>query len=103
MESEGEEERYEKRLRKRVADALKNAQIEQQKRELMKQFLDAKAYERLMNIKLSNNELYNQLVKLVVSLAQSNRLSGKITESQLKSIVEKITFRSEPKIEFKHK
>jgi len=98
-----EEKQYQKNMRKRVSEALKNAQMEEQKKEVMKQFLDAKAYERLMFIRSSNYELYNQLVNLVVSLAQSNRVTGKISEAQLKSILEKMTFKREPTIEFKHK
>lgn len=100
---EDEEKQYQKSMRKRVSDAIKAAQLEEQKKEIMRQFLDDAAYERLMNIRLSNPELYNQLVKLVVSLAQSNRVTGKISETQLKSILAKMTSRHEPKIEFKHK
>jgi programmed cell death protein 5 len=100
---EGEEEQYQKKMRKRVTEALKAAQMEAQKKEIMKQFLDDKAYERVMNIRASNYELYSQLVNLIVSLVQSNRLNGKVTEAQLKSILEKITYKREPTIEFKHK
>jgi DNA-binding TFAR19-related protein (PDSD5 family) len=100
---EDEEAQYQKKMRKRVTEAIKNAQMEQQKKEIMRQFLDGKAYERLMNIRLSNYELYNQLVGMVVSLAQGNRISSKITEAQLMSIVERMTYKKEPTIEFKHK
>ncbi|MFI5412433.1 MAG: DNA-binding protein [Candidatus Micrarchaeales archaeon] len=103
MMEENDDEQYQKRMRKRVTDALKAAQIEEQKKEILRQFLEPKAYERLMNIRLSNHELYNQLVSMVVSLVQSNRVSGKITETQLKSILEKMTYKREPTIEFKHK
>jgi DNA-binding TFAR19-related protein (PDSD5 family) len=98
-----EEKQYQKAMRKRVTDAIKNAQIEEQKKEIMRQFLDDNAYERIMNIRLSNPDLYNQLVKLIVSLAQNNRVTGKITEAQLRSILTKMSSRPEPKIEFKHK
>ncbi len=94
---------YQKKLRKRVSDALRNAQMEERKKELMRQFLDSKAYERLMNIRISNPDLYNQLVNLVASLAQGNRVSGKITDEQLRSILSKMTSRREPTIEFRHK
>jgi len=100
---EDEEKQYQKNMRKRVSEAIKAAQLEDQKKEVMRQFLDDAAYERLMNIRLSNPDLYNQLVKLVVSLAQSNRVTGKISETQLKSILAKMTSRPEPKIEFRHK
>ena len=100
---EGEEEQYQKKMRKKVSEAIKASQMEAQKKEIMKQFLDPKAYERVMNIRASNYELYNQLVNLIVSLVQGNRLNGKVSEEQLKSIIEKITYRREPTIEFKHK
>jgi DNA-binding TFAR19-related protein (PDSD5 family) len=103
MAAEDEEAQYQKKLRKQVQEAIKNAQLEQQKKELMRQFLDAKAYERLMNIRISNYELYSQLVSMVASLAQGNRLTGKITEAQLMSIIKRLTFRNESTIEFKHK
>ncbi|HIH50631.1 MAG: DNA-binding protein [Candidatus Micrarchaeaceae archaeon] len=102
-DEEDEEARYQKKMRKRVTEAIKNAQMEQQKKEIMRQFLDAKAYERLMNIRISNYELYNQLVGMVVSLAQGNRISSKITEEQLMSIVQRMTYKKESTIEFKHK
>jgi DNA-binding TFAR19-related protein (PDSD5 family) len=98
-----EDRQYQKNMRKRVADALKAAQLEEQKKDIMRQFLDDRAYERLMNIRMSNNDLYNQLVNLVVSLAQSNRVTGKISEKQLISILTKMTSKREPTIEFKHK
>ncbi|MDE1870768.1 MAG: hypothetical protein KGI06_00825 [Candidatus Micrarchaeota archaeon] len=100
---EGDDEQYQKRLRKRLSDALKTAQIEEQKKGIMRQFLEPQAYERVMNIKASNYELYNQLVNMIVSLAQTNRIKGKITDAQLKSILEKITYKDEPTIEFKRK
>jgi programmed cell death protein 5 len=100
---EGEEEQYQRRMRKKVNEALRAAQMEAQKKEIMKQFLDDKAYERVMNIRASNYELYSQLVNLIVSLVQGNRLNGKVSEAQLKSIIEKITYKREPTIEFKHK
>ena len=100
---ESEEEQYNKKLRKRVAEAVKAAQLEERKKEILKQFLDPKAYERVMNVRASNHDLYNQLVSLIVSLAQSNRVSGKITDEQIMSILQKLTYKPEPKIEFKRK
>ncbi|MCL4379331.1 MAG: DNA-binding protein [Candidatus Marsarchaeota archaeon] len=98
-----EDEGDQKRANRKLAAAIKSMQIEQQKKELMKQLLDSKAYERLMNIRISNPELYSQMVKVVVSLAQTNRLQGKMTEPQLLSILGKVTVRKEPTINFKRK
>ncbi len=92
-----------RKINKRLAAAIKNMQVEQQKKEMMKQLLEPDAYERLMNIRISNAELYNQIINVVVSLAQTNRLHGKMTEAQLLSILEKVTVRKEPTINFKRK
>jgi DNA-binding TFAR19-related protein (PDSD5 family) len=98
-----EEENDQKRLRKRFNAAVKNMQMEQQKKEVMKQLLDASAYERLMNIKIANSEMYSQLVNLIISLAQTNRISGKLTETQFLAILQKITFKKDTTIKFEHK
>jgi DNA-binding TFAR19-related protein (PDSD5 family) len=102
-EEEGEDQEEQKRLRKQLAGAIRRSQIEQQKREMAKQLLDANAYERLTNIKAANYELYLQLLDLIISLAQSNRIQGKLTEAQFVAILNKVTYRREPTIEFKHK
>ena len=98
-----EEDQYQKRMRKKVVEALREAQMEQQKKEIMRRFLDGTAYDRMMNVRVSNPELYDQLVNLIVSLVQSNRITGKLTENQLKALVERITYKKEPTISFKHK
>ncbi len=92
-----------KKLRKAIMQQYKAAQIEQQKKEAMQRLLAPKAYERLMNIRAANPELYSQLVNLIISLAQGSRINGKITEEQLIMILQKVTARPESRIEFKHK
>jgi programmed cell death protein 5 len=70
---------------------------------MLRQLLDPDAYERIMNISVSNHDLYMQLSNLIVQLAQSNQVSGKITDAQLISLLNRLTYKPEPKIEFKHK
>ncbi|HUC38726.1 MAG TPA: DNA-binding protein [Candidatus Acidoferrum sp.] len=98
-----EQDSDQRRMNKRVSAALKSMQAEQQKRDVMKQLLDTKAYERLMNIRIANHDLYDQVINVVVSLAQSGRLQGKMSETQLLSVLSKITVRKETSIDFKHK
>jgi DNA-binding TFAR19-related protein (PDSD5 family) len=100
---EEDEQRSQKRAQKAMMERYRMLQIEQQKKELLRKLMEPAAYERLMNIRISNPELYQQLVDLIISLAQSQRLSGKLTETQLLSILQKVTARPETKIEFKHK
>jgi DNA-binding TFAR19-related protein (PDSD5 family) len=52
---------------------------------------------------MSNHELYNKLVELVLAMAQSNRVVSKITDEQLRAILSKLTSRPEPSLEIKHK
>ncbi|MCL5430122.1 MAG: DNA-binding protein [Candidatus Marsarchaeota archaeon] len=103
MEDEEGAPSQQKRIRKALMDQYKRLQMEAQKKEIVKKFMEPAAYERLMNIRASNPELYSQLVDLIISLAQGNRLKGRLTEAQLVSILEKVTYRPETKIEFKHK
>ncbi len=100
---EGEEEQYQKRLQKRYQEAVKRAQVERQMAEIAMRLLDANAYERLTNIKSSNPELYRQMVSMLVQLAQQNRIQGKVTEAQFKSLLEKMTQKEDTTIEFRHK
>ena len=84
-------------------EQMKRQQIEQQKKDIIKRLMDQSAYDRLMNIRISSPDLYAQLIDLIISLAQSNRIQGKLTEQQLLQILEKATYRPDTKIEYKHK
>jgi DNA-binding TFAR19-related protein (PDSD5 family) len=88
--------------RKAVSRMYKQMQQDQQVKSMLRQLLDSNAYERMMNIRASNRELYDQLARLIVSLAQSNQVAH-ITEKQLVDLIDRLTRRPEPKIEFKHK
>jgi DNA-binding TFAR19-related protein (PDSD5 family) len=103
MADEENQSQNQRRLRKAVIEQLKMQQIEQQKKEILKRLMVQSAYDRLMNIRISNRDLYSQLVDLIISLAQSNRINGKLTEAQLLAILEKATYRPDTKIEYHHK
>ena len=100
---EDEEEQYQKKLQKRYAEAVKRAQAERQMAEIAKRLLDAAAYERLANIKTSNPELYRQLISTLITLAQQNRIQGKVTEQQFKDLLGRLTQKEDTTIEFKRK
>jgi len=96
------EEDEDAKIRKTMEKRLKALELEKQKRELVRRYMDPAAYERLMNVRVANYQLYSQILDLIISSAQSGRL-GRITDEQLKSILMKLTSRPEPKIEFRHK
>jgi programmed cell death protein 5 len=91
------------RIRKEMQKRLREIQIEQEKKATVKKFMTPDAYERLMNVRVSNYELYAQLLDLLIAMARGNRISGVITEPQLRDLLSKLTYRPESKIVFKHK
>ena len=97
------QEPNEEKMRKEFSRRMKAMQLEQQKKELARKFTTDQAYERLMNVRISNRELYDQLINFIINMAQSNRVINKLTDEQLKAILTKLTYRPESKIEFKHK
>ncbi len=86
-------------------EALRRRQAEElQKRQVLKSILDSEGYERMSNIRIANPALYDQLIQLLIQLVQSGRVSGKVTEAQLKSLLDRIQARRhEPNITFKRK
>ncbi len=92
-----------KEAKKALARMYKDMQREQQIKSILRQLLDPAAYERIMNISVSNHDLYMQLSNMIVQLAQSNQINGKISDAQLVSLLNRLTYKPEPKIEFKHK
>ncbi len=89
--------------RKNINQRIRAMQMEQQKRAAAKKYLTAEAYERLINVRMANYELYLQLQDLIIAMGQSNRITSKITEEQLKKMLQKFTFKPETKLEFRHK
>jgi programmed cell death protein 5 len=102
-DEEAGQQEYQKKLRKRVEEAIRRAQLEERKKEMVKQVLDDMAFERLMNIKVSNGELYAQLVDMLIRLAQAGKVQGKVTEKQFRELLARLTTKRETTIEFKHK
>ncbi len=92
-------------LRKKQLEELQRKQAETaQKRALVRQILDDGAFSRISNIRLANSGLYDQLADLLLRLAQSGQLKGKISEAQLVALLSRLTEnRKEPQITFKRK
>ena len=98
-QSEDAEAERQKALQQR----MRALQAEQQKRMAIKKYLTIGAYERLMNVRVANFELYSQLVNMLLATAQNQGISGQINEEQLKQILGRLTYKKESTIQFKHK
>lgn len=66
-------------------------QIEQQRQLILKGILTNEARERLANIKLAKPEYATTLENQLIQLASTRRISGKITDSQLKNLLKQLT------------
>lgn len=102
----GEDELEELRARKLKEKLLRYQQareIELRKKAALKYVVDADGYERLMNVRLANPELYDQVVSLLLYLQQNGQIKGKVSDAQLREILAKLTARKEAEIEFKRK
>ena len=92
-----------KELKERLQKYQQTRELEMQKKFALKYIVDAPAYERLMNVKIANPALYDQIVTMLIYLYQNKQVKGKVTDEQLKAILAKITARKEPEITFKKK
>ncbi len=97
------EEDEEGKVRRAMARRMKEIEMEQQRREVLRKYLMPDAYERLMNVRVSSIELYQQIVELIFAMIQQGKLSGRLTEAQLTQLLSRLTYRREPTIEFRHK
>lgn len=71
-------------------EAQKEAALQQQVQSLLADSLETKAKERLSNVRLVNQNLYWQTIQALMVLKRSNKLSGKLTDEELKSLLIRI-------------
>ena len=78
-----EEDQYEQ-------EQAQREEFEKQKHAILRQILTTEARERLSRIRLSRPELAENLEQQLIMLAQSRRLTSKITDEQLKELLSKL-------------
>ncbi|MFQ5800708.1 MAG: DNA-binding protein [Candidatus Hydrothermarchaeales archaeon] len=88
------------RLQEEQTQKEQLAQAEAQIKAVLTQILTPEARARLTNIKMAKPEYATQVELLLIQLAQSGQIKGKITDKQLKALLAKIT---KPKKDFKIK
>jgi programmed cell death protein 5 len=65
-------------------------ELEAQKRQAMMQILTPEARSRLANLRLTKPEFVDQIELQLIQLAQTGRVSSKITDEQLKELLRKL-------------
>jgi programmed cell death protein 5 len=78
--------------------ALQEQQAQQQQllaelqlRALLRRILEPEAFERLGRVKMANPELYAAAVRYLVALYQSGRLTRKVDDATLKTLLAKLS------------
>jgi programmed cell death protein 5 len=66
-------------------------EMEMQKKQIMMQILTPEARSRLANVRLTKPEFVEQIELQLIQLAQSGRISNKITEEQLKDFLKRLS------------
>jgi programmed cell death protein 5 len=79
-------------------------QVEMQRQMILKTILSDEARERLARIKLAKPDYATTLETQLIQLVQTRRISGKITDDQLKQLLKQLTeSKRESKITFKRR
>lgn len=74
----------------RLEELQKRQAAEAQLSAIVKKVFEPSAISRLSNIRMSNENLYMQIVQFFVSAIQGGKLSGKVTEEQVKQVASKL-------------
>ena len=84
--------RMEERLRQQQVDQLEDQQAEfnAQKHAILRQILSPAARERLGRLRVARPELVEGVENQLLSLAQTGRIGGQISDEELKRLLRKI-------------
>jgi len=94
-------EQQQAHLQAHLQEQLQQQQMQEVLRVIKMQVLDAKARERLANLKLVKPELATQLEIYLAQLYQSGQIRGRISDEQMVAILKKISEKKEFRIKRK--
>ena len=95
------EEQMQSQMQSQMQAQMQQQQMDAALKVITSQILDAKARERLTNLKVARPDMARQLEMYLAQLYQSGQLRTKITDEQLVMILRKLTERREPTIKRK--
>lgn len=105
LEKKREELEEKKRLEEQ--EEIEKAEIERQKKQILRSLLSRKARERLARIKLAKPELGNFVEQQLILLAQRGGISERMSDEQFKDLLKRINQqlrkKGETEIKFKRK
>jgi programmed cell death protein 5 len=94
-------------LQSRQQDAVQEQAFQQQadmqKQALMRQFLTDGARKRLNSVRMSRPDFAAQVEQQIIALAQGGRLGDKITENQMRDLLQKLSPQSKKGFDIKRR
>ncbi|MFA5247001.1 MAG: DNA-binding protein [Candidatus Micrarchaeia archaeon] len=76
--------------KRRLEDLQKRQAAESQLKALVAKVFEPAAIGRLSNMRMSNENLYLQIVQYFVAYAQQGKLQGKVSEAQVKELATRL-------------
>ena len=76
--------------KRRLEELQKRQAAQAQLTAIVNKVFEPDAISRLSNMRMSNENLYMQIVQFFVSAIQQGKMSGKVTEEQVKQVASKL-------------
>ncbi len=89
-ENQADNAAYKDAQKRRLEELQKRQAAQAQLSAIVNKVFEPTAIARLSNIRMSNENLYMQIVQFFVSAVQSGKLSGKVTEEQVKQVASQL-------------
>ncbi len=99
MAEEGLDDLRQKRLQKKMQEMQKRQEQESQIKMVLRTVMDGPAYERLMNVRALNPDLFMKAAGAIAQAASSGKIRQKLSEEQLKSVLLQLSQKREGSIE----
>ncbi len=101
MEQNSNEEKQMDAIRRRIAEQQAQQEADQAQEQLdnvLRFLLGPEAKQRLANVRISNKPLYLKAAQSLLMLYKAGQIGGKVSENELKQLLEKLSEKREPKI-----
>ncbi len=88
-------------IKKRYEEKQREVEAESKLNQVVRALLSEEAKARLNNVKLVNRELYLKAVQAIIYLHESGKIAAKLSEEQLRQLLEALRNKREIKIKRK--
>jgi programmed cell death protein 5 len=101
MEQNPNEEKQLEAMRRQIAQQQAQQEADQAQEQLdnvLRFLLEPEAKQRLANVRIANKPLYLKTAQALLMLYKAGQVNGKVSDAELKQLLEKLSEKREPKI-----